>query len=566
MKRKCQIPRDSVLKRIHKFFRMLCRSSEDYFFATDVAANIVMLSPNMVIDFGAPAEVFYDMDDFWLPRIHPDDYEAYVADLHRTYTPMDSQHNTEYRVKDVHGNYIWMSCRGQMSFNAQTKEPELFAGIMSRMDQQLQADTVTGLLNTNQFEKAIKNALQRVDGEINPGAVMFFGIDNFKIVNESLNRKFGDELLKIAAECISSVLPDNVMLYKLDGDEFAIVVPGLDEAGVEKLFGAVQKSFGRPHEIENRNVFCTMSAGTVFYPQGGKDYLVLHKHGEAALDQAKREGKNKNVIFTKDHYNRWLRSLSMRDYLQESIDNNFEGFSLFFQPQVNAITQKLEGAEALLRWRSPRGRMVAPREFIRILEETKMIIPVGRWIFETAVIQCKKWQEILPGMHISINLSYEQIKGAGFKDFVVDCLKRHDMPPELIVLELTETAIVSDWNNVNQQFDDFRRLGIRIAMDDFGTGYSSLAYLKNLSCDIIKIDRAFVTHITEPDNKFDCRLVACTIDLCHSLGMHCCIEGVETEEEYALLKDECGADSIQGYLFGRPEDPEKFAEKFFQNM
>ena len=236
---------------------------------------------------------------------------------------------------------------------------------------------------------------------------------------------------------------------------------------------------------------------------------------------------------------------------------------MFYQPQVNARTQRLIGAEALLRWRSPNGRMVSPMEFVRILEETKMIILVGRWIFETAVKQCKAWQEKWPGMRISINLSYEQIKEKGFEDFAIDCLKKYDLPPYLIVLELTETAIVSDWNNVNAQFQRFRDLGMSIAMDDFGTGYSSLAYMKHLACDIVKIDRAFVINIVEPDNEFDRQLVKSTIELCHSVNITCCIEGVEAEKEYLLLRDFCHADSIQGYYFGRPEPPEEFEKKFF---
>lgn len=543
---------------------MLCATSDEYFYATDVAEDIVLVSPNMVTDFGMPAETFKGMDEEWFPKVHPNDLEALIKALKKDYTPEDNLHEAFYRVRDIKDNYVWVRCRGQMAFTSKTKEPELFAGIIMPLDQRNQADANTGLLKKNQFERLVKANLVRVEGEFPTGAMLIFGVDNFKIINESYNRRVGDILLKIVADCIVNVLPDGVMLYKLDADEFGVIVPGMDEQGAQRLFDAVQKSFCRTHEIEGRSVFCTISAGTVIYPQGGKDYLVLHKHAEAALDQAKREGKNKNIIFTKEQYNRWLRSISMRDLLQESIDKNFEGFSLFYQPQVNARTQVLMGAEALLRWKSPKGRMVSPMEFVRILEETKMIIPVGRWIFETAVIQCKRWQEKQPGIRVSINLSYEQIKESGFKDFAIECLRKHGVPPYLIVLELTESAIVADWINVNTQFQEFRKLGISIAMDDFGTGYSSLAYLKNLACDIVKIDRAFVTHITEEENDFDRQLVKSTIELCHSVSIACCIEGVETTQEYELLRDFCHADSIQGYYFGRPESADDFEEKYLK--
>lgn len=563
MKKRCQIPGNSVLKQIQRYFRMLCASSDEYFFVTDVAENIIMVSPNMVTDFGMPAEIFKDMDSEWLPRVHPDDYDEYVRNLHRKFTPEDNEHDAFYRVRDEKNSYVWVRCRGRMSFNPKTKQPELFAGIIILMEQSNQADVNTGLLAKYQFENAVKKMLARVDGEFPRGAIMIFGIDNFKIINESYNRRFGNILLRIAAETISTVLPPGMMLYKMDGDEFSVIVPDMDEKAAHDLFEAVQRAFCRPHLVEGRSLFCTISAGTVFYPQGGKDYLVLHKHAEAALDQAKREGKNKNIIFTKEHYNRWLRSISLQTMLQKSIDNDFEGFSLFYQPQVNARTQRLIGAEALLRWRKPTGRMVSPMEFVRILEDTKMIILVGKWVFETAVRQCKQWQEKWPGMRISINLSYEQLKGSGFEDFALDCLKRYDLPPYLVVLELTETAIVADWNNVNTKFRQFREKGISIAMDDFGTGYSSLSCLKNLACDIVKIDRAFVINITKENNDFDRQLVKSTIELCHSVGIDCCIEGVEEEKEYRLLRDFCHADSIQGYFFGRPEAPENFEKKFF---
>ncbi len=566
MNKHVNVPPGSILKRVSLFFKMIQRTSDDYYFATDLQENLVMVSANMVNDFDVPSECFYDMNKYWFKLIHPDDLHDYVESLQIPESrKLNVGHDHEYRIKTRKGDYIWVRCRGQYAFDNKTDKPFLFTGTVKKLGQRNHADELTGLLNKYQFENTVKVALNRYRADGIGGALMVFGIDNFKIVNETYNRHYGDEVLKLAARYVSDVLPEGLMLYKLDGDEFAVVCPGADEEQVTTIFENVQKTFARPHNIEGRSIFCTMSAGTVMYPQSGKDYLVLHKHAEAALDLAKKDGKNKNCIFSKENYNRWKRSLTMRDDLRLSIENDFEGFSLFFQPQVSTKNKKLVGAEALLRWRNPKGRMVSPMEFIRILEETKMIIPVGRWIFETAVQQCKKWQEDNPGMSISINLSYEQIKEASFRDFVVNCLKKYDLNPELIVLELTETTIVSDWSNINSLFDDFRRCGIRIAMDDFGTGYSSLAYLKNLSCDIVKIDRMFVTNITKEENHFDRRLVGVTVDLCHSVNIDCCIEGVETTEEYELLRDICHADTIQGYLFGRPESPDNFEEKYFKS-
>ena len=298
----------------------------------------------------------------------------------------------------------------------------------------------------------------------------------------------------------------------------------------------------------------------VFYPQSARDPLVLHKYAQAALDAAKAGGKNRINEFSKEVYNRWLRSLTIQEQILQDVKAGCRNFELYFQPQVAGDDQHLVGAETLLRWKNNKGRMVAPMEFIRILEETKTIVPVGRWIFEQALRVCKEWRKRIPNFCMSINMSYEQIKDLSLLEFVEDCLRRHDMPADAVVLELTESKIVSDLKFVNAQFDAFRSCGIKVAMDDFGTGYSSLSSLKNLNCDIVKIDRAFVMRILE--NHFDRKLVEYTVDLCHSIGMTTCIEGVERQDEYDCLVKICKTDTIQGYLFGRPEPQDIFEQKF----
>lgn len=557
-----KIPSNSILRRFKFYFDILKKTSDSYFFATDLQKFVVMVSPNLVTDFLLPGEVLADFDALWIPRIHPEDRHGYEASMKQLFVDKSARdHDMEYRVKNHKGDYCWIRCRGWIS-NDVTGRPSLFAGTMVCLGQRTKVDETTGLFNKYQFEQAVKTALQRYHKTNNGGALMVFGLDNFKIVNETYNRSFGDQVLKMLARRVENILPPMLTLYKLDGDEFGIVYPGGTEEQLSAIFSSVQKCMMRPQEIDGKMFFCTVSAGTVFYPQAGKDYLVLHKHAEAALDLAKQGGKNKNCLFSKAQYNRWVRSISMRDDLRDSVERGCEGFSLFFQPQVSAKGQKLIGAEALLRWMNPKKRMVAPMDFIPILEETKMILPVGKWVFEEAVKICKLWQEKVPDFCMSINVSYEQIKDGTFKEFVGKCAKKYEIAPETIVLELTESSIVADWEYVNRQLDDFRRQGFRIAMDDFGTGYSSLVYLKNLSCDIVKIDREFVKNIL--NNDFDRHIVEYTVELCHSVGMKACIEGVEEEDEYNLLTTICKADSIQGYLFGHPEPVPVFEKQFLE--
>ena len=560
MQKNNRISLTPLLKRFKFFFDLIKRTTDAYLFCTDMQTNTVMVSPNLVQDFDLPGEVIHDFDQYWGPMVHPEERGPYMAAMKAILKSQNVyEHFLEFRVKTRKGEYIWISCRGRVGLD-KDGTPIVFTGMLTRMAQRNQADEVTGLLNKYQFEHGVKMALAGYRATDEGGAILIFGLDNFKIVNEAHNRLMGDQVLRHVARSVSGLLPPMLTLYKLDGDEFAVIYPGADETKVNDLFTGIQRNLSQPQTVDGHTYFCTASAGTVFYPEGGKDALVLYKHAEAAMDIAKREGKNRNCIFSKEQYNRWVRSISMRDNLRESVENGCTGFSLFFQPQVAASDQHLVGAEALLRWKSPKGRMVAPMEFVPILEETMLIIPVGRWIVEEAIRVCRKWRRVVPDFKVSVNMSYEQVKDASFKDFVSECLERYSMPPESLVLELTESKIIADWNFVNKEFDFFRRKGIAIAMDDFGTGYSSLATLKNLSCDIVKIDREFVKKILE--NEFDRRLVKYTVEICHSIGIRTCIEGVEEVEEYELLRRECDADFIQGYLFGRPEPIESFEEKF----
>ncbi len=549
-----------TLNRFKYLLDVFKSTTDNYIFVVDLKTNTALVTPNFAADFNLPGEIINNISDLWFPLIHQEEQPNYIMQFENTmlnHNPPDFV--SENRIKNRKGNFIWIHTRARLGFD-KNNVPIIFAGVMSKMSVKNSADEVTGLLNKYQFENEIKNALVNCREKGICGAIFMFGLDNFKNINEAHNRAVGDLILRHVAETSSKLLPYSLKLFKLDGDTFAAVLPGASENDIEELFMNIQKALLKPVTINGRSFYCTISSGTVFYPQAGRDYLVLHKHAEAAMSMAKREGKNRNVIFTKEQYNRWVRSLYMREYLRKSVENNCADFELYFQPQVAANTQRIIGAEALLRWHNPRGKMSSPMEFVPILEETQLILPVGRWIVEEAVKVAKKWRKIIPNFKMSINLSYEQVKDFSFQEFVLNCLKKYEVPTSSIILELTESKIVSDWSFVNRQFDDFRRHGIKIAIDDFGTGNSSLASMKYMSCDVVKIDRAFVERILE--SEFDMRLVHYTIMLCHSIGMTTCIEGVERIDEYEVLKNQCHADIIQGYLFGHPEPPSVFEEKF----
>lgn len=557
---KKRAPLSPILRQNKRIFDLMKNTTSDYAFMMDPAADVFLASPTFVRDYALPSETLTHVADVLHPLICVQDRRAFDAIFSSLMDVTEGrERQLDFRITNAKGDLTWLRLKGKIGLS-EDGHPNLFVGTISQLARRNAADSVTGLLNRYQFTEDLGEALRAARETGKGGGLLVMGIDNFRTVNEAFNHEIGDVILREISECILQNVPRRLSLYRLDGDEFGLIYPEADEEMLREFFIRVQREFAHPQVYDGRQYLVTMSAGMVFYPQAARDPLVLHKYAQAALDTAKAGGKNRLNAFSKEVYNRWLRSLTIQEQILEDVKAGCRNFELYFQPQVAGDDQHIVGAETLLRWKNEKGHMVAPMEFIRILEETKTIVPVGRWIFEQALRVCKEWRKKIPNFCMSVNMSYEQIKDLSFLKFIEDCLHRHDMPPDAVVLELTESKIVSDLKFVNAQFDAFRMHGIKIAMDDFGTGYSSLSSLKNLNCDIIKIDRAFVMRIL--DNHFDQKLVEYTVELCHSIGKTTCIEGVESQDEYDCLVKICKTDTIQGYLFGRPEPQDVFEQKF----
>ncbi|MDY4416218.1 sensor domain-containing diguanylate cyclase, partial [Selenomonas sp.] len=278
-----RVPLSQTLKRCKNLFDLIKRTTDEYVLIVDIETNVAMLSPNLVQDFGLPAEVVEDFLGLWSPLVHPDERAQLKTSLGAVMEKLNVfEHAMEYRVRDAKGNYVWIRSRGRVGAMGPEGKYPIFVSMIQRMGQRNQADDVTGLLNKYQFEHNIKMALSayRITGV--GGAVMVVGIDNFKIVNETFNRMMGDVVLRNVANVIGALLPEELTLFKLDGDEFGIIYPEADTTTMTTLYSGIQKALTRPIDLEGHPYFCTVSAGTAFYPQAGKDYLVLHKHAEAA--------------------------------------------------------------------------------------------------------------------------------------------------------------------------------------------------------------------------------------------------------------------------------------------
>ena len=408
-------------------------------------------------------------------------------------------------------------------------------------------DSLTGLYNAKQMAKDLERHIMNEQN----GYLMVMGIDNIKNINHKYGRAYGDQILQGVAELLKQATRGLYCCYRVGSDKFAIIVPVENKEIVETIY----------EELHSQNILhCTISSGVAAYSGSAQeDTDTIYMHAESALDRAKRQGKNTQMFFSKEMYEKRLNMIALQEELQESVKQDFAGFTLNYQPQISCGAYKIFGAEALLRYESPTRGMVRPDEFIPILEETDLILEVGKWILRTALAQCKKWREFLPTLQVSVNVSYVQLQEADFGDYVLQLLKEIDISGDALTLELTESMHLQDYTFFNKLIYKLRNHGIQVAIDDFGTGYSSLSYLQNIEVDEIKIDRCFVSRIQY--NTYNRKLVANMIDFAHSARIRVCCEGIEDEEELAVLKA-LHPDLLQGYLFAKPYTPELF-EKYY---
>ncbi|HAU4836066.1 TPA: GGDEF and EAL domain-containing protein [Clostridioides difficile] len=540
------------LDHIEIFFELLSQSTEDYIFFWDINRNKFKISSAIFDEFNLSKEIESDLVNCWSKIVYPDDVQIWKDDIQELLHGKKGEHNLEYRLINKYKEIVWISCRCKVYVSDDPKTIFL-VGRIKNIGEKNKFDSITGTWNREQFEHKMNYLIK--EKIYKNGAMFIMDIDNFKNINEKYGHSYGDKVLRAIATEVLEYLPKDVRLYRLDGDEFAFFYPMCTKETIEKIYEKIQMYTNTQHEIESSKYYCTVTAGVAMYPEDGDNYLDLFKHADIALDIAKISGKNRIKFFSQELYENKLKVISMQQKLRECVENNFNDFELFFQPQVNAVTKEVIGAEVLLRWHSSTYGEVSPVEFIPILEQSNLIIPVGKWIIKEAVKQCKEWHKINPDFKISVNVSYIQLKEDFFRDFIVECLVEYQLRPEFLILELTENCWIPDINLLNDKFISLKGIGVYIAIDDFGTGYSSLNYLKELSVNIIKIERSFVKNITY--NSYEYTFLEYIIKLAHIINLKVCVEGIESYEEYDIVKS-LGVDIIQGFLFGRPVSASEF--------
>lgn len=448
-----------------------------------------------------------------------------------------------FRLYDKKKSKVWVNLKGTLRENV-SDGSVLMVGHISEMLVGHTVDSLTGLCNSQKCLTDLRDSLR-----FNDGYLMLLDIDNFKSINLKKGRYHGDNILKKLANCLDSHSEFPVSVYRLHGDGFAVNFPNKNENDVVKFYNSIQKFICAT---------ATISAGVVSYSKKGKtDEQTVYQYAEDALYQAKLEGKDRIIFFSEDNYQKNLEQVELLDEIKSSIKNNFNGFYIVYQPQIDSKTYKIHGVEALLRYTSPTRGQVSPAELIPLLEQSALIEPVGEWILKNATNQCKKWREYIPELHMSINISYVQLKNDNIKDTVINLINDADLPGEAITIELTESFQLQDFCHYNKIFYAWKEHGIKISIDDFGTGYSSLSYLKCIETDEVKIDKCFVDHIQ--CNAYNYRLLSNMVELAHSAKVSVCCEGIESIEELIAVQ-ELQMDIFQGFLFSKPCTVDEFEQ------
>ena len=426
-----------------------------------------------------------------------------------------------------------------------------------QMTHSAQHDVVTNLPNRLLLNDRISQSVSLARRRNRPLAVLFLDLDHFKKINDSLGHAVGDQLLQSVSKRLLAGVRNSDTVSRQGGDEFVILLSEISHP--EDAATSARKillSLSAPHSIESHNLDIAGSIGISIYPEDGEEAETLIKNADTAMYHAKESGRN-NFQFFKPEMN---RQAVERQSLEGSLRHALERceFLLHYQPKVNLSTGQITGAEALIRWQHPDRGLVSPAQFVAIAEDCGLILPIGRWVLREACRQAREWQRAgLPFMRVAINVSATEFRAKTFLEEVSTTLKETGLEACYLDLELTEGVLMHNAKSTSSVLQALKRMGVHLAVDDFGTGYSSLSYLRQFPIDVLKIDQSFVRQISEDPN--DSAIVRAIIDMGKNLKLRVIAEGIETQEQLALLQT-WNCSEGQGYLFSRPVPAAQFAQ------
>lgn len=503
-------------------------------------------------------------------HINPDDRKRFKDMMHQITDGQLEKFSIEFRVMDDSNRRIWIACRGK-SFYDSSKQGLVVVGTvfdLTRMNEvregverNASCDELTGLPTRERLISDAEEIFRNKD--LLSASVILIDINGFHSYNDRYGRSTGNEILIALAEVLQKRLPEGCKIYHIDVDIFCILWPHASRVRVTEYMNYLQEESNQPLEVGRGSFFITYALAASIYPSCGSNVEELLDNAEIALHKVKQDKKLKYSIYSPMDKRELKEKIDFEHQISQSIRNTMDSFQLYYQPLVDAKTERVVGAEALLRWIAPNGELVNPERVVSALESTDQMETIGAWIMERAMNQCANWLKngADPNFYVHINCTADDVVRKDFVNDVLVLLARYNLSPRNILLEITETSLMKNIAVCRQNLIRLRSENIRIALDDFGTGYSSFNYLRELPVDEIKIDKAFVDDMDTI--AFNRSFISAITMLAHSIKKQVCVEGIESESQSKSIRD-MGADVLQGYYYSKPLTVFNFENKFFK--
>lgn len=494
--------------------------------------------------------------DHFLNIIHPEDRERFDALVHDAIKERKA-YDTVHRilVRDGGSKYIYEHAEAVYDMEG---KPVKMIGIMQDITELKQAehtieflsyhDTLTGLPNRSLAINRLEQAIGYAKKHNTKVALLHMDIDGFKTINDSFGYHTGDGVIQAFARRLKENLKETDTVSRQGGDEFLMIITDIsDTDDLSTLISHLMKKLNEPIDVHTHSFVATLSLGIAIAPEDGQDFETLLQKADTALRKAKESGGNTYCFFTEEMNQEIFENLHIQNDLKRALMQ--EQFVLHYQPQIDLKTNTIHGVEALLRWKHPEKGLIPPMKFIPIAESSGLIVEIGAWVIHEACHQASKWHKKGINITIAVNISAVQFKRGNLEHVIEEALKKSGLNPHYLELELTESLLIQDTENVFSAIKRLKNLGVKLSIDDFGTGYSSLSYLKRFAVDKLKIDRSFVRDILKDPE--DNAIVQAIIQMAKSLNLKTIAEGVEDKEVVELVR-QYGCDEIQGFYFAKP--------------
>lgn len=523
-------------------------SSTVFFWATDIGAKRSRWSKATVDYFNLPSEYTDDVVGDWTKVIHPDDLQIWLSDAKDVVEGKKARYSCQYRAKNRYGEYVWVENNGYV-LNNENGDHVLSAGMITRLDVQNRYDPQTNMLTTYAFYSE-----NFFDGA---GTVLMLNVDDFRNVISTYGYSAAKELVGQLGALVKEACNPPMKLYRFGTDEFMIILPGGTKDSTRSLFNRIADAVRMSRVMNGTIIRVSISGAAVMYPEDcvKKDDMV--EKLDYSMGYVKKHHPGKMTFYSEQLAREQERKNLLKEDLIQSVQNEFKGFSLFFQPLVEPDTERINGAETLLRWKGEVIQDSYPAEFIDILEETGYIRQVGLWVMEQTFLQKKAWEEKYGDLQLSFNVSYQQFMDQDFAAKVIKKANEIGVDKESVIIELTESCQVKDPESLANVFEELEKEGFKLALDDFGTAYSTMEMLRKLPVDYIKIDHSFVRELADEGHEDDYIIVDELVRLSNRLHHGAIIEGVENQSVVERLKD-VNASLLQGYHYSKPVSKDVF--------